>query len=133
MNIDAQKEIATNREQIRAEIIDFLNSYGLSAQIDVLLIDALARELEEYHTCMNVIKQEGSVRKFANGKQELMQIHPARKAAKLALDNALKLAKEFGLTTKSRLLLAAHKVDGNSFDAGYVDPLAELLKGRPKF
>jgi len=114
---------ATDSESIKDAVLELINDYGLSHSADSLLIDAFCIELEVYHNCMKQVKEEGVVISFVNGKQEMRQINPAYKAAKIALDNAMKIGKDFGLTTKSRALMAEHLVQ----EVEEHDPLDNLM------
>jgi len=90
------------------EVNKLLASLDLLKESDKYLIEAFCRELDLYHKCMSEVEKEGVVIDFSNGKQEMQQINPHYKAAKIALDNVFKIGKEFGLTTNSRLRLIAN-------------------------
>lgn len=97
---------------------------NLSDGSDSIIISALAKELVLYHTCMADVDSRGPVIIYYNGAQQMEQINPSYKAAKIALDNVKALAKESGFTMRSRILMSSHFIKKEE----EVDPIAELLK-----
>lgn len=88
--------------------------------IDLQSLAAYCREMAMYHQCMEMVEKDGAVIPFENGKQEMMQINPAYKAAKIAFDNAMKVADKFGFNPSSRSQLSIKAAQPDS-------PIMKLL------
>lgn len=123
-SVDALTDcVVQDYTEIKEVVVKTIRDNGLFELVDNLLIDVFCRELAIYHTCMQDVESRGVVLSFMNGQQEMEQINPSYKAAKIALDNALKIGKDFGFTTRSRVLLSAHLIEPEVKK----DPLAELM------
>lgn len=112
-------------EDMRALVLATLREFGISQPADAPLVDAYCREMMLYKSCMDDVAAEGVVMDFENGKQVMQQINPKYKAAKLALDSAMKLATQFGLTLKARVAMANHLFDVPEEND---DPLSAVIK-----
>jgi P27 family predicted phage terminase small subunit len=75
--------------------------------IDLQSLAMYCREMSIYHFCMDIVQKEGVVKAFENGAQRMDQINPHYKVAKIALDNANKLADKFGFNPSARASLKA--------------------------
>jgi P27 family predicted phage terminase small subunit len=82
--------------------------------IDSQSLAAYCREMAMYHKCMDIVDKQGAVIPFENGRQEMTQINPAYKAAKIAFDNAMKVADKFGFNPSSRSHLNLKAVEPDS-------------------
>tara|TARA_R110000851_G_scaffold227154_1_gene379985 strand:+ start:165 stop:641 length:477 start_codon:yes stop_codon:yes gene_type:complete len=84
--------------------------------IDLRLIEAYCNEMALYIECETELRQNGRVDIFKNTNGDVVrsQAKPYQKIAKDALNSALKLATQFGLTPVARANISAPIVSNNT-------------------
>ncbi|MBC8266360.1 MAG: phage terminase small subunit P27 family [Flavobacteriales bacterium] len=85
-------------------------------QIDLPLIAAYCNEISLYIETETMLREKGRIQVFKNidGTVKHTQAIPYQKIAKDALDKALKLAVQFGLTPVARASINAPKITNNT-------------------
>jgi len=85
-------------------------------QIDLPLIAAYCNEISLYIETETMLREKGRIQLFKNtdGTLKHAQAVPYQKIAKDALDKALKLAVQFGLTPVARASINAPKITNNT-------------------
>ena len=85
-------------------------------QIDLQLIAAYCNEMSLYIETETLLREKGRIQIFKNtdGTLKHAQAVPYQKIAKDALDKALKLAVQFGLTPVARASINAPKITNNT-------------------
>jgi P27 family predicted phage terminase small subunit len=88
-------------------VCHWLQGIGALASTDLSLIAAYCNEIDQYWEFDKKLKKEGAVLKFYNPAGDLykVQAHPYAGLRKASLDNALKLAGQFGFTPAARARL----------------------------
>lgn len=85
----------------------YLKEVAMLHGIDLQSLAMYCREMATYHRCMDIVRKEGVVKEFENGAQRMDQINPYYKVAKMALENANKIADKFGFNPSARASLKA--------------------------
>ena len=85
-------------------------------QIDLQLIAAYCNEMSLYIETEIMLREKGRIQIFKNsdGTLKHAQAVPYQKIAKDALDKAMKLATQFGLTPVARASISAPKITNNT-------------------
>ena len=85
-------------------------------QIDLKLIAAYCNEMSLYIETEIMLREKGRIQIFKNsdGTLKHAQAVPYQKIAKDALDKAMKLATQFGLTPVARASISAPKITNNT-------------------
>ena len=85
-------------------------------QIDLQLIAAYCNEISLYIETEIMLREKGRIQIFKNsdGTLKHAQAVPYQKIAKDALDKAMKLATQFGLTPVARASISAPKITNNT-------------------
>jgi P27 family predicted phage terminase small subunit len=85
-------------------------------QIDLQLITAYCNEMSLYIETEIMLREKGRIQIFKNsdGTLKHAQAVPYQKIAKDALDKAMKLATQFGLTPVARASITAPKITNNT-------------------
>lgn len=107
-----------------AEVVKDLNKNKNLKEVDIAAIDMLATSYSRYIQARQILAVEGIT--VRNLKNEIVK-HPAVNIEKDALNQAMRIAAEYGLTLKSRESMTLTKSDGNS-----ISPLTEFIKGGKK-
>lgn len=106
-------------------IVPGLQAANVLSRIDLSLVAMYCNEIATYVDCQRKMREQNSrvmVIKDDNGKIKYAQQVPFQKIANEALEKALKLAAEFGLTPSARTRIGTIK------ESEEHDPVAELLK-----
>lgn len=106
------------------EVVKELNRCNNSKKVDIAAIDMLAKSYSRYIQAGKILDEKGIT--CTNNKGECVK-HPAVNIEKDALNQAMRIASEYGLTLKSREAMFSTKLD----DKGD-SPLDEFFKGGRK-
>ena len=92
-------------------------------QVDLKLIEAYVNEIAIYIECEKKLRETGRVDEFINSEGELIrrQAKPLVKMKNDALNNALKLASQFGITPSARASISAPQINNNTQINNYFD------------
>ena len=90
-------------------VVNQLNSLGMLYQIDLKLIEAYANSMALYIECEKQLRINGRIMVYRDedGNPKHSQIVPLQTVSKQALEQALKLAVQFGITPSSRTKISA--------------------------
>ena len=85
-------------------------------QVDLKFIEAYVNEIAIYIECEKQLRETGRVDEFMNSEGELIrrQAKPLVKMKNDALNNALKLASQFGITPSARASISAPQINNNT-------------------
>jgi len=90
-------------------VVNQLNSLGMLYEIDLKLIEAYANSMALHIECEQQLRINGRIMVYRDeeGNPKHSQIVPLQTVSKQALDQAVKLAVQFGITPSSRTKISA--------------------------
>tara|TARA_R110002051_G_scaffold58434_1_gene107663 strand:+ start:65 stop:541 length:477 start_codon:yes stop_codon:yes gene_type:complete len=105
------------------KITEQLSNLGMLHTVDLLLIEAYCNEISLYIETEQMLRNKGRIQVFKNadGTIKHAQAVPYQKIAKDALNMALKLATQFGLTPVARASISAPLINNNTQINNYFD------------
>ena len=91
--------------------------------VDLRLVEAYCNEISLYIETETMLRNKGRIQAFRNpdGTLKHAQAVPYQKIAKDALNSAMKLATQFGLTPVARASIAAPVLNNNTQINNYFD------------
>ena len=91
--------------------------------VDLRLVEAYCNEIAIYIECEMELRKNGRIDNFTNTNGDLVrsQAKPYLKIKNDALNNAMKLATQFGLTPVARASISAPKITNNTQINNYFD------------
>ena len=100
-----------------------LYNIGMLHNVDILLLAAYCNEISLYIETETMLRNKGRIQAFRNpdGTLKHAQAVPYQKIAKDALNSAMKLATQFGLTPVARASIAAPVLNNNTQINNYFD------------
>ena len=100
-----------------------LFNIGMLHNVDLRLVEAYCNEISLYIETETMLRNKGRIQAFRNpdGTLKHAQAVPYQKIAKDALNSALKLATQFGLTPVARASIAAPVLNNNTQINNYFD------------
>ena len=100
-----------------------LYNIGMLHNVDLQLVAAYCNEMSLYIETETMLRNKGRIQAFRNpdGTLKHAQAVPYQKIAKDALNSALKLATQFGLTPVARAAIAAPVLNNNTQINNYFD------------
>jgi P27 family predicted phage terminase small subunit len=100
-----------------------LFNIGMLHNVDLRLVEAYCNEISLYIETETMLRNKGRIQAFRNpdGTLKHAQAVPYQKIAKDALNSAMKLATQFGLTPVARASIAAPTINKNTQINNYFD------------
>ena len=100
-----------------------LHNLNMLHKIDLRLIEAYCNEISLYIETEQLLRNKGRIQAFKNpdGTLKHTQAVPYQKISKDALNSALKLAAQFGITPVARASISAPNVTNNTQINNYFD------------
>lgn len=105
------------------KVTNQLYNLNMLHHIDLRLIEAYCNEISLYIETEQILREKGRIQIFKNpdGTLKHAQAVPYQKIAKDALNTALKLATQFGLTPSARASINAPTINNNTQINNYFD------------
>tara|TARA_R100000278_G_C5476538_1_gene166618 strand:+ start:1813 stop:2289 length:477 start_codon:yes stop_codon:yes gene_type:complete len=105
------------------KVTNQLYNLNMLHNIDLRLIEAYCNEISLYIETEMMLREKGRIQVFKNsdGSIKHAQAVPYQKIAKDALNSALKLATQFGLTPVARASISAPTINNNTQINNYFD------------
>ena len=90
-------------------VCDQLNNLNMLYEVDLKLIEAYSNSMALHIECEQALREKGRVQVYTDeeGRPKHAQIVPLQSVSKQSLDQALKLATQFGLTPSARTKISA--------------------------
>jgi len=105
------------------KVTEQLYNLNMLHSVDLRLVEAYCNEIALYIETEQMLRQKGRIQVFKNadGTLKHAQAVPYQKIAKDALNMAMKLATQFGLTPVARASISAPKITNNTQINNYFD------------